>query len=68
VFAVKETSRHYHFFASPARRYEVDSKRSIREEELHPMIKDYICRMEEMLQKYPLQWFNYHKFWEEEKE
>jgi predicted LPLAT superfamily acyltransferase len=66
VFAVKETSRHYHFFASPARRYNVRSKRSIKEEELNPMIKDYICRMEEMLQKYPLQWFNYHKFWAED--
>ena len=68
VFAVKETGRHYHFFASPARRYEVKSKRSIKEEELSPMIKDYICRMEEMLQKYPLQWFNYHKFWEADPE
>jgi predicted LPLAT superfamily acyltransferase len=66
VFAVKETSRHYHFFASPARRYDVESKRSIKEGELNPMIKDYICRMEEMLQKYPLQWFNYHKFWDED--
>ena len=66
VFAVKETSRHYHFFASPAKRYEIASKRSVQEEDLRPMIKDYICRMEHILEKYPLQWFNYHKFWEEE--
>jgi predicted LPLAT superfamily acyltransferase len=68
VFAVKESLKHYHFFASPARRYNILSKRSIQEEELHPMIKDYICRMEDILREYPLQWFNYHKFWVEEKE
>lgn len=66
VFAVKENSRHYHFFASPAKRYEINAKRSVSEDELRPMIKDYICRMEYILKKYPLQWFNYHKFWEEE--
>jgi predicted LPLAT superfamily acyltransferase len=66
VFAVKETNRHYHFFASPAKQYEIASKRSIREDDLRPMIKDYICEMEHIIGKYPLQWFNYHKFWEEE--
>ena len=68
VFAVKEASRHYHFFASPAKKYEIASKRSIREADLRPMIKDYICEMEHIIGKYPLQWFNYHKFWEEEAE
>jgi predicted LPLAT superfamily acyltransferase len=68
VFAVKESPKHYHFFASPAKRYKISSKRSILEEELHPMIKDYICRMEDILMDYPLQWFNYHKFWVEEKD
>ncbi len=67
VFAVKETNRHYHFFASPAKKYEIASKRSISEHDLRPMIKDYICEMETIIGKYPLQWFNYHKFWEEEK-
>jgi len=68
VFAVKETSSHYHFFATEAKRYKISSKRSIKEGELLPIIKDYICRMEHILKQYPLQWFNYHNFWEEEKE
>ena len=68
VFAVKETSKHYHFFATEAKRYDIGSPRSIREDELLPIIKDYICRMEEILKRYPLQWFNYHKFWVDEKE
>jgi predicted LPLAT superfamily acyltransferase len=68
VFAVKETSSHYHFFATEAKRYETASLRSIKDDELLPIIKDYICRMEKILGQYPLQWFNYHKFWEDEKE
>ncbi len=66
VFAVKESRKHYHFFATPAKRYETTSKRSIKADELRPMIKDYICQMEKIIGEYPLQWFNYHKFWEEE--
>lgn len=66
VFAVKESRKHYHFFATPAKRYETTSKRLINADELRPMIKDYICQMEHIIGKYPLQWFNYHKFWEEE--
>jgi predicted LPLAT superfamily acyltransferase len=68
VFAVKESRRHYHFFATKAKTYEITSKRSILPDELRPMIKDYICRMEELLAVYPLQWFNYHKFWEDEED
>lgn len=63
VFAVKESRKHYHFFASEAKTYKTSNPRSIREEDLRPMIKDYICRMEKIIEGYPLQWFNYHKFW-----
>jgi len=66
VFAVKKTGRHYHFIATPAKRYETASKRSISEDDLKPMIKDYICQMERIIREYPLQWFNYHRFWEED--
>lgn len=63
VFAVKESRKHYHFFASKAKRYSISNPRSIRGKDLRPMIKDYICRMEKIIESYPLQWFNYHKFW-----
>jgi predicted LPLAT superfamily acyltransferase len=66
VFAVKETSRHYHFFATPARKYEHASARAIKEEHLLTIIKDYICEMERILDSYPLQWFNYHRFWNDD--
>ena len=66
VFAVKESSFHYHFFATPAKVYDISAGRSVKEEDLLPVIKDYICEMERILGKYPLQWFNYHKFWEKD--
>jgi predicted LPLAT superfamily acyltransferase len=66
VFAVKESSSHYHFFATPAKIYDIGADRSVKEEDLLPVIKDYICEMERILGKYPLQWFNYHKFWEKD--
>ena len=66
VFAVKETSRHYHFFASPAKKYEHAPARAIKNEHLLTIIKDYICEMERILHRYPLQWFNYHRFWNDE--
>ncbi len=30
------------------------------------MLGDYIDSLENMVRKYPLQWFNYYPFWEEE--
>ena len=68
VFAVKESCKHYHFFATPAKRYDKGPDRGIKDEHMKPVIKDYICEMERIISAYPLQWFNYHKFWGEEKD
>lgn len=67
VFAVKESRKHYHFFASAPKKYDTPNTRRISEQDLQPIIKDYICSMEGILKKYPLQWFNYHKYWLEDK-
>ncbi|NQT77302.1 MAG: lipid A biosynthesis acyltransferase [Bacteroidetes bacterium] len=66
VFAVKENNSHYHFFATPAKVYDIGAARSVKEEDLLPVIKDYISEMERILREYPLQWFNYHRFWEKD--
>ena len=60
VFAVKETSLHYHFFASPAKIY----SNPVREKLLQEMLNDYAGAMETKLKKYPEQWFNYYNFWQ----
>ncbi len=66
VYAVKETPSHYHFFATPHKRFAYPSKIKERKQELTAMVKTYVNSIEPMVKKYPLQWFNYFAFWEEE--
>lgn len=54
VYVMKEKNGHYHLYAREA---EV-THRNDRE-----LLKTYIKSVESMLQKYPLQWFNYFDFW-----
>ena len=56
VFAIKESSRNYHFYAFPARPGTAGNVETI--------IKDYVSRMEEMLTPFPEQWFNFYDYWE----
>jgi len=67
AFAFKETAKHYHFYASPAKVF--PRIRNLKDRKLiSAMILDeYIQELETMIQKYPHQWFNFYEFWEEEK-
>jgi predicted LPLAT superfamily acyltransferase len=60
VFALKESKRHYHFFASEAKEYSYSNK----EEQMQAMLNDFVQQMEQKLRRYPAQWFNYYNFWE----
>lgn len=60
VFAVKESSRHYHFFASAIKDYSSFAK----EAQINEMLRDFAAEMEIKLKQYPEQWFNYYNFWE----
>jgi len=67
VFAVKESSTHYHFFAT-----EPIQVKKVRGEEatnkvVHELLEKYISEVEKMVHRYPEQWFNYFAFWKEEK-
>ena len=55
VYVMKETNTHYHLYA---RRAEVKSR------DAQGLLKKYTESVEWMLSKYPLQWFNYFDFWE----
>ena len=67
VYSVKESAMHSHFYATKPKIYPYPSKIKTRKEELKKMVEDYIISLEKMIKKYPLQWFNYHPFWDEEK-
>ena len=65
AFAMKAGKKHYHFHATPPKTYHLPAGKRISEEHLRPILDDYIAAVEEMLKKYPEQWFNYYEFWED---
>ncbi|MCW3082808.1 MAG: lipid biosynthesis acyltransferase [Bacteroidetes bacterium] len=66
VFAVKETSTHYHFFASDP--IMVKRSRDPKQTELavQELLQKYLVEVEKMVLRYPEQWFNYYSFWKEQ--
>jgi predicted LPLAT superfamily acyltransferase len=54
VYVMKETSTHYHLYARKAKAKQRDS---------NMLLKEYSESVSWMLEKYPLQWFNYFDFW-----
>lgn len=66
VFAVKERPSHYHFFATPLYRIEFTRHLQKREDILKEAVTIYVRKFEEILRRFPLQWFNYYDFWDPE--
>ena len=64
AFAMKAGRKHYHFYATPPKLYDIPKGKRIKPEHLEPVLNDYIRAVEWMLKKYPEQWFNYYEFWE----
>jgi predicted LPLAT superfamily acyltransferase len=65
VYAMKEKGRAYKFYATEPFIYKYPAKLPERKKELAAMAASYARHLEEMLAKYPLQWFNFYQFWEE---
>ncbi|MDO5971730.1 lipid A biosynthesis acyltransferase [Flavivirga aquimarina] len=59
VYVLKETRNHYHLYARKAQEKHGDAK---------ALLKEYTQSLESMIEKYPLQWFNYFDFWDAKKE
>jgi len=58
VFAMKDRSLDYHFYASASKIYSGEKNAAMDE-----MLRAYCVSMETMIRKYPLQWYNYFDFW-----
>ncbi len=63
VFAVKERISHYHFYATPPQHIAFTTNLRKREENIRVLLAVYVAKLEEIVRKYPLQWFNYYDFW-----
>jgi predicted LPLAT superfamily acyltransferase len=64
AFAMKEGRKHYHFYATPPKKYNLVKGKRISSSDIEPVLMDYTSALETMLKKYPEQWFNYYDFWE----
>jgi predicted LPLAT superfamily acyltransferase len=63
AFAMKESRKHYHFFATkPIYNPKRTDPKDLNDKTIELMNK-YIAALEPMIEKYPEQWFNYYKFW-----
>lgn len=56
VYVMKEKDLHYHLYARIA---------EVKKADAESLLEAYTDSMEQMLRKYPLQWFNYFNFWEQ---
>jgi predicted LPLAT superfamily acyltransferase len=63
VFAMKETKKHYHFYATPLLTIESSNNLKKREEILKKAVHVFVRAFETAVLKYPLQWYNYYDFW-----
>ena len=56
VYVMTEKGLHYHLYARIA---------EVKKADAESLLEAYTDSMEQMLRKYPLQWFNYFNFWEQ---
>ncbi len=54
LYIMKETNKHYHFYAEEA---------VFKNRDAQDLLKQYTLSIERILKKYPYQWFNYFDFW-----
>ncbi|MDI1356472.1 MAG: lipid A biosynthesis acyltransferase [bacterium] len=63
VFSMKDSTNRYHFYARKA----IEVKRARTREEMEVAIRAasdmYVKDLEEIVKKYPTQWFNFYDFW-----
>ncbi|MDQ3047871.1 MAG: lipid A biosynthesis acyltransferase [Bacteroidota bacterium] len=66
VFAVKEASTHYHFFATQPIQLKRTRTEAQTDEAAQGLLQNYVAEFEKMVHRYPEQWFNYYPFWKEQ--
>ena len=59
VFAMKDTSLHYHFSSTEPKTYEKGRNSG----SMQQMLNDFVIALEEKVHRYPEQWYNYFDFW-----
>jgi len=61
IFVMKESVSHYHIYIKPVVLHDVSSLS--KKEKTEQLTREFVKNLEEIVRKYPEQWFNYYKFW-----
>lgn len=64
AFAMKETNTHYHFYASKPLTYKLKGNREEKNKIIGELMSKYTEQLDNIITKYPYQWFNFYDFWE----
>ena len=62
AFAMKESKKYYRIYATEKHYVEGFESMNTRDKCLAEALRDYVSVLENMVKKYPLQWFNYYNF------
>lgn len=65
VTAMKQSARHYYFFASEPVISNYPNNLSKRKKIISHLVEDYVQQVEKIIKKFPEQWFNFYDFWED---
>jgi len=63
AFAMKETTTHYHFYASEPQSYKLKGNREEKNKTITNIMYQYTQQLEKIIRKHPYQWFNFYDFW-----
>ncbi len=62
AFNIRIAAYKYEFFAFPPRTYVFDRTKD-KNAQLVEWVQDYVRKLEQIIAKHPLQWFNFYDFW-----
>jgi predicted LPLAT superfamily acyltransferase len=63
MFAVKESYRFYKIYIQKL----IPQESGTKEEKAMFLCREFVTSLEQTLRQYPVQWYNFYPFWEEQK-
>ena len=68
IFMMKESVRHYRLIVRPVSLTDEEKRTLGRRESMAAMGRKFAAALEDVVKRYPEQWFNYYDFWNEAKQ
>lgn len=65
IFMMKESTRRYRLFVYPVRLDDAQSRMLDRRSRMQELARRFAATLEDVMRRYPDQWFNYYDFWNE---